>query len=76
MSGNRWHRGEHKDWLRYKCPICKRRFRDNLGFEYRHMPCLHITPALMLYGMGILVANIQMTLAHLGVKVWWTPQPE
>ena len=54
---------------RYKCSTCGRRFRDNLGFEYRHMPRLFITLALMLYGVGISVANIQMTLKHLGVKV-------
>ena len=33
------------------------------------MPRLYITLALMLSGMGISAANIQMTLAHLGVRV-------
>ena len=30
-----WYRGEHEDRQRYKCNACGRRFRDNLGFEYR-----------------------------------------
>ena len=66
---NGWHYGEHEDRQRYKCKACGRRFGDNLGFEYRHMPRLFITLALMLSGMGMSVANIQMTLAHLNVKV-------
>ena len=64
-----WYRGEHEDRQIYKCSVCGRRFRDNLGFEYHHVPRLYITLALMLSGMGMAVANIQMTLRHLGVKV-------
>lgn len=42
---------------------------DNLGFEYRQVPRLCITLALMLSDTGVSVGNIQMTLGHLGVKV-------
>ena len=62
-----WYRGKHEDMQIYKCPICGRRFRDNLGFEYRHVPRLYITLALMLSGSGMSVGNIQMTLKHPGV---------
>ena len=45
--------GRHEKRQRYKCTICKRRFGDNLGFEYRQVPRLYIiTPALMLPGRG------------------------
>ena len=33
------------------------------------MPRLYITLALMLSGMGVAAANIQMTLGHMGVRV-------
>ena len=61
--------GKHEARQKYKCSACGRRFRDNLGFEYRQVPSLYITLALMLSGMGISVGNIQITLKHLGVKV-------
>ena len=32
---NGWYCGKHEKRQRYKCVICGRRFRDNLGFEYR-----------------------------------------
>ena len=64
-----WYHGKHEKRQRYKCTICKRRFRDNLGFEYRQVPHLYITLALMLCGMGMAAANIQMTLKYLGVGV-------
>ena len=64
----RYH-GEHEDRQIYKCSVCGRRFRDNLGFGYRHVPRLYITLALMLSGMGMAAANIQMTLRRLVVKV-------
>ena len=64
-----WYHGKHEKRQRYKCTVCKRRFRDNLGFEYRQVPRLYITLALMLSGMGMAAANIQMTLRHLGVGV-------
>ena len=41
-----------------------------MGFEYRHVPRLYITLALMAWGMGMSVSNIQITLRHLGVKVY------
>ena len=64
-----WYHGKHEKRQRYKCTVCKRRFRDNLGFEYSQVPRLYITLALMLSGMGMAAANIQMTLRHLGVGV-------
>ena len=64
-----WYYGEHQKKRRYRCSKCGRRFRDNLGFEYRHTPPVYITLALMLCGMGLSVANIRMTLGHLGVSV-------
>ena len=64
-----WYHGKHEKRQRYKCTVCKRRFRDNLGFEYRQMPRLYITLALMLSGMGMAAANIQMSIRHLGVEV-------
>ena len=64
-----WYHGRHEKRQRYRCTVCKRRFRDNLGFEYRQVPRLYITLALMLSGMGMAAANIQMTLRHLGVEV-------
>ena len=62
-----WYRGKHEDRQIYKCSICGRRFRDNLGFEYRHVPRPYITLALMVWGMGMSVGNIRMTLKHLRV---------
>ena len=47
---------------------CGQRFRDNLVFEYRQVPRLYITLALMLSGMGMVAANIQTTIRRLGVK--------
>lgn len=44
---------KHEKKQLYKCKICNRQFRDNLGFEYRHTPHKYITLALMLYGMGV-----------------------
>ena len=64
-----WYRGRHEKRQRYRCSICGRRFRDNLGFEYRQVPRLYITLALMLSGMGVAAANIQVALKHLGVSV-------
>ena len=64
-----WYHGKHEKRQRYRCVTCGRRFRDNLGFEYRQVPRLYITLALMLSGMGTSAANIQMTLRHLGVGV-------
>ena len=52
---------------RYLCKGCGRRFRDNLGFERRHVSPMYITLALLLNGMGLSPANIQVTLGHLGV---------
>ena len=46
-----WYYGEHQKKRRYRCSKCGRRFRDNLGFEYRHTPPVYITLALMLCGM-------------------------
>ncbi len=66
---NGWYRGKYEKRQRYKCTICGRRFRDNLGFEHRQVPRLYITLALMLSGMGTSAANIQTTLGHLGVRV-------
>ena len=54
---------------RYLCKLCDRRFRDNLGFEYRHTSPLFITLALMLNGTGMSPFNIQIMLEHLNVKV-------
>ena len=68
-SRDGWYRGKHEKRQRYRCTICKRRFRDNLGFEYRQVPRLYITLAPMLSGMGMAATNIQMTLKHLGVEV-------
>ena len=45
--------GKYGDKQRYRCSTCGRRFRDNLGFEYRQVPRLYITLALMLSGMGM-----------------------
>ena len=64
-----WHHGKHEKRQRYKCVMCGRRFRDNLGFEYRQVPRLYITLALMLSGMGTSAPNIQATLGHMGVGV-------
>ncbi len=64
-----WYRGKYEKRQRYRCIMCGRRFRDNLGFEYRQVPRLYITLALMLSGMGMPAANIQTTLRHLGIKV-------
>ena len=50
--------------------MCERRFGDNPGFKYRQVPRLYITLTLMLSGMGMTAANIQMTLKHLGVEVY------
>ena len=36
-----WYHGRHEKRQRYKCTICKRRFGDNLGFEYHYVPCLY-----------------------------------
>ena len=47
-SRDRWCRGKHEKRQWYKCTICKRRFRDNPDFEYRQVPRLYITLALML----------------------------
>ncbi len=66
---NGWYYGKHEKRQRYRCSTCGRRFRDNLGFEYRQVPRLYITLALMLSGMGTSAANIQTTLGHLGVRV-------
>ena len=65
-----WYHGKHEKRQRYKCTACKRRFSGQLGFEYRQVLHLYITLALMLYGIGITVANIQMTLKHLRVEVY------
>ena len=54
---------------RYLCKLCDRRFRDNLGFEYRHTSPMFITLALMLNGAGMSPFNIQIMLEHLSVKV-------
>ena len=54
---------------RYLCKGCGRRFRDNLGFERRHVSPMYITLALLLNGMGLSPANIQIALGHLGVDV-------
>ena len=68
-SRDGWYHGRHEKRQRYKCTVCRRRFRDNLGFEYRQVPRLYITLALMLSGMGMAAANVQMTLKHLRVEV-------
>jgi transposase-like protein/predicted RNA-binding Zn-ribbon protein involved in translation (DUF1610 family) len=54
---------------RYRCKECRRRFRDNLGFEYRRTPPLFITLALMLNGMETSPVGIRIVLAHMGVNV-------
>ena len=54
---------------RYLCKLCERRFRDNLGFEYRHTSPLFITLALVLNGAGMSPFNIQIMLEHMNVKV-------
>ncbi len=66
---NGWYCGKHEKRQRYRCSVCGRRFRDNLGFEHRQVPRLYITLALMLSGMGTSAPNIQTTLGHLGVRV-------
>ena len=63
------YRGKSGDKQLFKCKKCSRRFRDNLGFEYRHTAPIYITLTLMLYGMAMSVNKIQMTLGHLGVHV-------
>ena len=45
------YRGRYEDKQRYKC-LCGKRFRDNLGVEYRQMPRRLIRAILMLYGRG------------------------
>ena len=62
------YRGRYEDKQRYKCP-CGKRFRDDLGVEYRQMPKRFITAVLMLYGVGVPVANIRALLSHFGIKV-------
>lgn len=61
-----WYHGKYEKRQRYRCTVCKRRFRVDLGFEYRQVPRLCSTLALMLSGMGMAAANIQLTLRHLG----------
>ena len=61
--------GKHEKRQRYRCSTCGRQFRNGLGFEYRHMPRLYITLALMLSGTGMLVGSIQVTLRYLGVDM-------
>ena len=51
------------------CKLCSHRFRDNLGFEYRHTSPLLIALALMLNGAGMSPFNIQIMLERLNVKV-------
>ena len=46
------YRGKYEDRQRYKCHECGRGFRDNLGFEYRRVPSVYITMALILSGTG------------------------
>ena len=64
-----WYRGEHGDGQICMCTVCGQRFRDSLGLEYHHVPLLCITPALMAWGMGMPVGNIQVALKRLGVAV-------
>ena len=64
-----WYHDKHEKRQRYKCTVCKRRFRDNLGFEYHRVPRLYTTLALMLSGMEMVAANIQVTPRHLGARV-------
>ena len=66
-SSDVWYHGRHEKRHGYKCVICKRRFGDNLGFEYRQVSRLYIMLTLMLSGMGMTAANIRMTLKHLGM---------
>ena len=49
--------------------LCKRRFGDNLGFEYRHTSPPFITPALVLNGAGTSPFGMQIMLGHLNVRV-------
>ena len=64
-----WYAGKREKRQRYRCVICSRRFRDNLGFECRRVPPLCITLAPVLSGAAMPVFNIQMALGHPGVKV-------
>ena len=60
-----WYHGKHGK--RHKCTVCKRRFGNNPGFEYRQVPRPYITPAPMLPGMA--AVSHRMTLKHLGIVV-------
>ena len=62
------YRGRYEDVQRYGRPR-GRRFRDNLGVEYRQIPRKFITAILMQSGAGASVANIQALLAHFGIEV-------
>ena len=54
---------------RFRCKKCNRRFRDNLGFERRQTAAVFITMALLLNGMGLGPARIQVVLKHMNVDV-------
>ncbi len=61
--------GKYEDRQKYKCRECGRGFRDNLGFEYRRVPSIYITMALILSGTGSPVSAILLTLEHFKIKV-------
>ena len=66
---NGWYTGKSGKKQRYKCKKCNHRFRDNLGFEYRHTSPMYITLCLLLYGAGLSVVILQHTLSHMGIIV-------
>ena len=59
--------GKYEKRQTYQCRACGRRFRDNLGMEYRQVPHAHIS--LTLSGSGLSAASIQLALNDLGTKV-------
>ena len=58
--------GKHVKQQKYKCRICGRQFRDNLGMAHQQMPLAHIILILTLSGSGLSVDGIQLAFNSLG----------